>query len=101
MYLIDRSVKLIVVGTQGIQDFPDHGKTLVILHRLLRLHIRRNDYRDNDITIFLLIRSPLVERTHHTPHALHDIHLAITGGYKKNSVQSRHIHPFGQATHVR
>ena len=81
---------------EGKQPRKHQLEAMKAAHEYFRVHDR-----DNDITIFLLIRSPLVERTHHTPHALHDIHLAITGGDKKNSVQSRHIHPFGQATHVR
>ena len=92
---VHHGVKAVIMRTQGVQNFPNHLKAVIVIQGVFRLFASRNNHRNNDVAI-LFARS----RAHHTSHALHHIHFAIAGTQKENRIQARHVHAFTQAAHV-
>ena len=98
---VDRGVKLLVVGTEGIENVPYHLKSIVVVEYKIRFGVGRNHHGNDDVPVFLrLVGCRIFKTAHHTSHTLHHVYLTIARRCEDYGVECRHIHPFGQASHI-
>ena len=97
---IDVCIEVVVVRAERIENIPNNRERLVIIKSFLGAGAFGYNHGDNDVAVFLLITLPSVERTHHTPYALHYIDLRVASRKEEHSIKCRHIYPFGQTAHI-
>ena len=95
LQLVDHGAETVIMRPQGIEDCPDHGKTLVVVEGFFRRHSGRDEDGNDDVAEFLARR-----RAHDAPHGLHHVDLGIAGRKEQHRVQRGHVHAFGKAAHI-
>ena len=95
LQLVDHGAETVIMRPQGIEDCPDHGKTLVVVEGFFRRHSGRDEDGNDDVAEFLARRG-----AHDAPHGLHHVDLGIAGRKEQHRVQRGHVHAFGKAAHI-
>ena len=72
--LVHHRIKAVVVGAEGVQDFPHHLETLVVVQGIFGFFACRDNHRNNDVAILFSGSG-----AHHATHALHHIYFGIAG----------------------
>lgn len=89
--LIQFASQHIIVRFQRIQHIPD-GFEVTCLYRVFGILSGSDEHRQDDGASFLIWTE-----TNGATHGLDDVHLAATWINKRNAIEGRHVHAFGQA----
>ena len=85
------------MGTESLQNFPNHAIGLVVVQGFIGAFIGWDDDGQDDIAeLFLAV----LGLAHDTPNGLHNIHLGISGGQEQHCIKGGNVHAFGQTANI-
>lgn len=93
--LVDHGVEGVVVGAEGLEDFPDDFVDLVVVEGFGGVHAGGDDDGEDDVAAFFAGGV-----AHDASDGLDDIDLGVAGGEEEDGVEGGHVHAFGEAADV-
>ena len=86
---LDSNINALVMGAQGVENFPDNVVILAFFQNGFGVFIKRNDDGNNYVAVFFII-----SLAHDAPDGLNDFDFRFFGGGKNDGVKARHVHAF-------
>ena len=93
--LVHHCIKAVIVCAEGVQDFPHHLETLVVVQGIFGLFACRDNHGDDDVAVLFAGSG-----THYTTDTLHHIHFGITSAQEQHRIKARNINTFAQTTYI-
>lgn len=93
--LVDHGVELVVVGAEGLEDFPDDFVDFVVVEGFGGVQAGGNDDGEDDVAAFFAGGV-----AHDASDGLDDIDLGVAGGEEEDGVEAGHVDAFGEAADV-
>ncbi len=92
---VDEGIEGVVVGAERLEHVPDNLVGFVVIQRLVRLHVLRDDDGEDDVAALFPRSIP-----HDAADGLDDIDLRVPRGEKEHGIERGDIHALGKTADV-